>query len=246
MKFSWLIAPIGLIGAGAIAFAQSGGPSSPPAPTAPAPTNEEQRIATFTAQGKDVHMLVNFGKPVADGAVNALLAQAGVRPYRVFMTLGGMAGTHSAPPEKAGPSVLTEAREASVSQIREVLRGYDMDLQKLAASGKLDQADEKRIGQLRDRFEREERDKQMLAGFNAGRPIIYAVQAVGAESAIAALRKSAQVTNLVVAYQIPDGRIVVPTPALPSDFVAGKRPTSLKAKTREEVIDMVKQKGSAQ
>jgi hypothetical protein len=244
-----LLAPIGLAGAGAIALAQTGGSenarSEAPAPSVPAPKTEAERIATFTAAGAPVHMLVNFGKPVTDGAVNALLAQAGAKPYRVFMTMGGMAGTHSAAPDKAGPEVIVEAREASVTQIRDVLGAQEKNLAKLVDSGQIERADEKRLGQLRDSLEREDRDRQMLAGFTGGRPIVYAVQVVGAESALAALRKSPQVTKLVVAYRVPDGRIVVPSPELPADYVAGNRPTSLKSKSREEVIALAKQRRAA-
>jgi hypothetical protein len=98
---------------------------------------------------------------------------------------------------------------------------------------------------LRDSLEREDRDKQMLAGFTGGRPIIYAVQVIAPESALASLRRSPQVTKVVVAYRISDGRIVVPTPDLPADYVPGRRPVSHGSKSRDEVIATARQRRAA-
>lgn len=235
-------------GLGASVYAMQAEPLPPPPPGTenlrPPPANptDEQRLASFKAANEAPHMLVTFVRPLQEGQIEALLNRVEAKPYKVFMYLEGLAGTHSVKPAQAGVGVVANARSISFQQVQEIDAGYNSQFADIAKASVPASPDALEV--TRDMLRKSEQNDAMTKAFRTGIPITYATTVIAPEAAIAALRASNQVKSVQIGYRLDNGRAIVSVPELPSGSKLRFESARVKALSAVQVLEEVKAKGS--
>ncbi len=213
----------------------------PPPPEA----TEAQRLSSFATANEPPQLLITFVRPLQENQIDAILRKASAEPFRVFMYLEGLAGTHAVPPSDASLTVLANARSISFQQTQEIDAAYRAQLNGV---GKLADADasNKTVELARDILRKTEQNDLMLKAFKTGIPIIYAVSVVSGVDSITGLRSSPNVKSVEIGFRLENGRAIVPVPQLPEGKKTWRESPRTAALSKGQILQEARGRGTAQ
>jgi hypothetical protein len=211
----------------------------------PAEATEAQRLSSFATANEPTQLLITFVRPLQENQIDAILRKASAEPFRVYMYLEGLAGTHAVPPSEASLTVLANARSISFSQTQEIDAAYRAQLNGV---GKLADADasDKTVELARDILRKTEQNDLMLKAFKTGIPITYAVSVVSGADSITGLRSSPNVKSVEIGFRLENGRAIVPVPQLPEGRKTWRESPRTAALSKGQILQEARGRGTAQ
>lgn len=212
--------------------------------SAPQPLTPVQRLDAWAAAkpNEPIQVGISFGRLLPDQQVTQLLERHRLRPYAVYMWVGGQTGTRRVAPSAASSAVIDSARSTTVTLQERSIVATKQRAEKYAADNPRDRVvgNEREAGRARGLLRRDELSRQVLAAARGNRPIIWGVEVVGS---VADVRQF--ITNPAVAAYEPaaiiGNRVVVPRPQLPTDLRGAAQTPGIDTLNPGAVYDRLKQ-----
>ncbi len=217
MKTKWFLAPLlGVSFLGVVAYAQDansqlevrGENANPPPAANLAEVTDDEKISKFEAANSPVQAVVIFERRLPEGAIKALLKQAGVEPFSAYMALEGMSGFHGVEASEADASVIDNARSISADQTEKAKSFGRKTLDDLASRESLEKEEVTRFA--KHALLIDDQNDAMMQGFRTGKPIIFAVGVVGSAAQVQSLNNRPNVSSLAIGNLIDSGQVAFP------------------------------------
>lgn len=208
----------------------------------PANAGEADRIASFASFRMEPHFLVAFDRPLQERAIEGLLRRASAQPYRAYLYIDGMAGTHSVRASEASLSLLDDARREVLAMTRAARDTIQNDVSSVLEPN--ERVDRQAMGRYaRGALQRQAQNEAMLRTFETGRPVTYAVAVKAPTASLAVLRGSPNVAKVEVGYAISSDRAILPVPELPEGRSTGLGADPNSQLSDDEVLNLVRSRG---
>jgi hypothetical protein len=217
--------------------------ATPLAAQEPARPPAAQRIDTWQREQPSKLMPVHlqFGRLIPDAAVIQLLQRHSVTPVAIYMYANGLWATHRVAPAKASTASIAEARRNVGQMMRTGLAHAQAHAQRLqadAGSGRI--ADNPAgLRRLTSFLAVVERERAVRGSTAAGRPIIYAIDAIGDVAAVRALVSDPMVQVAEPALRV-NGRTRVPRTRPPDEARLAFAAPAIEARGRADALARIR------
>lgn len=160
------------------------------------------------------HLLLEFGAPAPDVQVLALLRKHELRPVTLYLYTDGLWATHRVSLDKSTVDEVGKARTIVADMMRGGLRSSQQRAALMFAVGQVGTGDAAAT-RKKSFLTVIEREKAVIRSATGGRPLIYAVEAVGTPTALSAAGADPMVRVRHAAWRV-GGRVHTNRPARPA------------------------------